>query len=90
VICRVLGPSRSHNGLWMASREVRWRFEVLCWVLRSPDRSLRAYERLPTELRFGSDGCRRTLRSPETPGMFEEKLGGFVVMEGAGNTLDVS
>lgn len=59
-------------------------------VLRSPDRSLKTSRRLPDRALIEPDGCRRVLRIPEASGMLIEKLGGFVTMEGAGNTLDVS
>jgi hypothetical protein len=65
-------------------------FKVSRRVLRSLDRSLRASKKLPNRALIEPDGCRRVLRTPEASGMLEEKLAGFVTMEGAGNTLDVS
>jgi hypothetical protein len=65
-------------------------FKVSRRVLRSPDRSLRASKRLPTRALIEHGGCRRVLRTPEASRMLGEKLAGFVTMEGAGKTLDVS
>jgi hypothetical protein len=65
-------------------------YKVSRRVLRSPDRSWMASRKLPTRALIEPDGCRWVLRTPEASGMLGEKLAGFVTMEGAGKTLDVS
>jgi hypothetical protein len=92
VIRRVFGPSRWLKSLWKASREVRRRLSI-----RFRDGFFGALtgagwppEDFPQELRPEPDGCRWVLRIPEASGMLREKLAGFVTMEGAGKTLDVS